>query len=360
MIKSVYIHIPFCTHICSYCDFPKVYYDCGYTKKYLKVLKEEIKQKYKGEIIDTLYIGGGTPSSLNILELKELFEITKIFKLSENYEFTFECNLENLNEEKLRLFQFYKVNRLSIGVQTFNKKFSKFLSRESIDTKIIKTAQKLGFNNINVDLIYAIPNQTINDLKKDLAKFIKLNISHLSTYSLMIEPNTLLGINYIEPIDEDLDYDMYKYICKFMKQNGFKHYEISNFAKVGFESKHNLTYWNNEEYYGFGMGASSYINDERTVNTKSITKYINNKYEYQIDKLDKRSKMEYEMILGLRKIDGVDLKKFQEKYKKDVKDVFDIESLLKKGELKLENNHLKIPEKYLYISNDILISFIDV
>ena len=360
MIKSVYIHIPFCTHICSYCDFPKVFYNCGYTKKYLKSLKKEIEQKYKGEIIDTIYIGGGTPTSLSIKELEELFDILSIFKLSKTCEFTIECNLENLTKEKLELFKTYNINRLSIGVQTFNEKLSRFLKRETIDTSIIKKAQDLGFNNINIDLIYAIPGETIEDLKNDLDNFIKLNINHLSIYSLMIEQNTMLSINKVKPIDEDLDYKMYRYIIDYMKNKGFKHYEISNFALCGYESRHNLTYWNNQEYYGFGMGASSYINNRRITNTKSITKYLNNIYEFESEKLSELEKMEYEMILGLRKIDGIDLDEFKKKYKKDVKEVFNIEKLLEKGELKLENNHLKIAEDKLYVSNDILISFIDV
>ena len=302
MIKSVYIHIPFCTNICSYCDFPKVYYNNCFIDKYLDALNNEIHEYYKNDKLKTLYIGGGTPSSLNIEELKKLFKIISIFKLEDDYEFTIECNLDDLTQEKLELFKKNKINRLSIGIQTFNEKHLKYLNREKPNIELIEYAKKIGFDNINIDLIYAIPNETLDDLKEDLDRFLKLNINHISTYSLIIEDNTQLKINNVVNIDDELDLNMYNLIRKTLKENGYNHYEISNFSKKGYESKHNLTYWNNEQYYGFGMGASSYIDNKRITNTKSITKYINNKYIIEEENIDINSKMEYEMILGLRKI----------------------------------------------------------
>lgn len=358
MIKSVYVHIPFCSHICSYCDFPKIFYSKKHIKDYLDCLKNEINSIYQNDVIDTLYIGGGTPTSLDSEELKYLFEILKVFKLNNNYEWTVECNLENLTEDKLKLFKEYGVNRLSIGIQTFNRKNLDFLNRKTCDTSIIYKAKELGFNNINVDLIYAIPDETIEDLKFDLEEFLKLDISHISTYSLMIEENTILAINKTKPIDQEIDYDMYKCICDTLEKNGYIHYEISNFSRSGYESKHNLTYWNNNEYYGFGMGASSYINDLRITNTKSLNKYLNKEYIYDSEKVNNKLKMEYEMILGLRKIEGIDLDKFKEKYHKDIREVYDIDKVLKEGKLIVENNHLKISKNYLYLSNEVLINFV--
>lgn len=358
MIKSVYIHIPFCSSICSYCDFPKLYYNKCWIDKYLISLNKEIEKRYKGEILDTIYIGGGTPSSLNLEELKKLFEILNKFKLNKNYEFTIECNLENLTEEKLLFFKNNKVNRLSIGIQTFNQKYLDFLNRKTCDTKLIEYAKSIGFDNINVDLIYAIPNQTLEELDKDLDRFLELNINHISTYSLMIEPHTVLGNNNIESINEELDYEMYKLICKKLKDNGYHHYEVSNFARNNYESKHNLTYWNNQEYYGFGMGASGYIKNIRYTNTKSITKYINGSYDYEQEEVTRKLQMEYEMILGLRKMTGVNMLDFKDKYQKNIEEVYNIEKLLKEGKLIKDNNNLKISDEYLYLSNEILINFV--
>lgn len=356
MIKSAYIHIPFCAHICTYCDFPKMLYDKKIADKYLSSLEKEIKLNYKDESLKTIYIGGGTPTSFSYTELKRLLDILNIFKKDTDYEYTIECNIENITEEKLKLFKEYGINRLSIGIQSFNKKILKYLNR-TINYDNIILAKKY-FDNINIDLMYAIKDETLDELKEDLDKIIKLDINHISTYSLIIEPNTILSIKGEEYIDEELDYEMYKLICETLKNNDYIHYEISNFSKKGYESKHNLNYWNNNEYYGFGMGASSYIDNKRITNTKSINKYINSEFMYETEMLNEKMKMEYEMILGLRKIEGVDLNVFKQKYNVELEKVFNIEKLLKEGKLIKENDKLKINENYLYLSNDILVNFI--
>lgn len=358
MSHSVYVHIPFCTHICTYCDFTKVFYQSNWVSKYLETLQKEINENYQNEIIDTIYIGGGTPSALSVIELTKLFEILKKLKTSINLEYTIECNLENLTKEKLQLFKKYGINRLSIGVQTFQNKFLKFLGRETCNTEIISYAKKIGFQNINIDLIYALPNQTIDDLKKDLECFLKLDVPHLSTYSLMIESHTMLYNQKVEPIDEDLDYQMYQTICKFLKNHDYEHYEISNFSKPGFESKHNLVYWNNLEYYGFGVGASGYLNGVRYANTRSITKYFNCDFREDEEYLTMQDKMAYEMILGLRKLKGVSINEFYSKYQKQIHEVFDIIELIGRKKLIKQDGYLKINEKYIYLSNDILVNFV--
>lgn len=358
MIRSAYIHIPFCTHICTYCDFTKVYYQKDWISKYLKSLKKEIVANYQNEVLDTIYIGGGTPSALTVSELQELFETLKILKRSNSLEYTIECNLENLTEEKLDLFKKYGINRLSIGVQTFQNRLLKFLGRETCDIKIISYAKKIGFQNINVDLIYALPNQTIEDLKDDLEKFLKLEITHISTYSLMIEPHTILYNRKVNPIDQDLDYQMYQTICKTLKEHGYEHYEISNFSKPGFESKHNLTYWNNFEYYGFGVGASGYTNRVRYTNTKSITKYLNGTFEREKELITKQDQMVYEMILGLRKLKGVSCKDFYQKYGQTIEKTFHLGKLRNQHQVKSDGNFIWIPEDLLYVSNDILVEFV--
>ena len=360
-MKSAYIHIPFCDSICSYCDFAKVYKNKDWIKKYLVELEKEIRNNYKNEILDTIYIGGGTPSSLEIEDLKALFNIIKIFKLSKNIEFTFECNIENIDYEKLKFLYEKGVNRLSIGVQTFNNRLLKYLNRNHNKDMVfnkISMMKDIGFKNINIDLIYAIPKETINDVKTDIEEFLKLDINHISTYSLIIESNTNLYIKSETNIDEESDYDMYKYICKTLKNNGYKHYEISNFSKDGYESRHNLTYWNNLEYYGFGMGASGYINGIRYDNTRSLTKYLKGKYLDCSNKVSKEEQIENELILGFRKIDGIKKQDFYNKYGIDIKNVNNINKLLKEKKLLENDKYIYINPKYIYTSNNILINFI--
>lgn len=359
---AVYIHIPFCQTICSYCDFCKLYYDKRWVKDYLIALQKEIIDNYKGEKVRTLYIGGGTPSILDIDELTFLFDILNIFDLSSLEEFTIECNVESLNLEKLTFFKNKKVNRISIGVQTFNKKHLSLLNRNHNKKdvfKIIKLIKEIGFNNINIDLIYGIPNQTLKDLKEDLKLFLKLNIPHISVYSLSIENNTKLKINNINEINDELNYQMYRYINKVLTKHHYVHYEISNYAKEGYQSKHNMVYWNNEEYYGFGLGACSYLNGIRKENTRSLTNYLKNKYQYKINLLTKKEMMENEMILGLRKINGIDKQVFKNKYKCKVETVFPIKKLIKDKVLIEKENKLFIPSEKLFIANEILINFLD-
>ena len=360
--KSVYIHIPFCDSVCSYCDFCKFIKNDEWIYNYLEELNEEIKQNYKGEIVNTIYIGGGTPSCLNIDELNKLFEIINIFNKSENIEFTFECNIENINEEKLKLLYNNGVNRISIGVQTFNNKFLKFLNRnhnkEMIKEKI-ELAKQTGFTNINIDLIYALKDQSIEDLKEDLNYFLELDITHISTYSLIIEPHTMLYIKNEENIEEDLDFEMYNTIIDTLGKNGYNHYEVSNFAKVGYESKHNLTYWNNNEYYGFGLGASGYINNIRYDNTRSINEYLKGNYILDKHELSREEQIENEFILGLRKIDGINKEEFFNKYNIDIKSIDVVNKLLKENKLLEDKKNIYINPNYIYVSNDILIEFIN-
>lgn len=354
---SVYIHIPFCSTICSYCDFPKIYSSICKKKDYLKSLKTEIQNEYAGEIIETIYIGGGTPSVLNVEELKELLEITNLFQ-KDIREFTVECNVESITEEKLILMKSYGVNRLSIGVETFQEHLLPILNRNHTKEIAIQRIQlaKKYFKNINIDLMYAIPNQGLNDVKKDLDIFEHLHLKHLSYYSLIIEPHTKLYNEKTEYVDADLDYKMYAYICKRLRS--YHHYEISNFSKKGYESIHNLTYWNNSEYYGFGMGASGYVNGVRYENTKNIHDYLSGVTKIEEYKLTQKEKQQEEMFLGLRKLDGISTKKFEEKYQEKVENVFEIKDLLKKGYLKQHKDNLYIPKKYIYISNEILVKFV--
>ena len=360
MVKSAYIHIPFCESICAYCDFCKFLYNNEWVDRYLKELKKEIELNYKGEDLKTIYIGGGTPSSLNLKQLKILLDICSVFKKTKNYEYTVEVNIENINEEKAILLKEYGVNRISVGVETFNSELLKVIERSHTKDMVLSKVLMLKkyFDNINIDLMYALPNETLSDVKSDLASFLSLDVPHISLYSLIIEQHTKFSVKKIEYIDEDLDYEMYKYINKVLKENGYIHYETSNYAKDGFQSMHNLTYWHNLEYYGFGIGASGYLNNVRYENTHSINNYLSGNYVMDSHELSKLESMQNFVILGLRMIEGISLSEFKEKYNQDLEDVFEIREMLEDGRLEINNNRLFINDKYTYLANEILINFI--
>lgn len=360
MIKACYIHIPFCRKICSYCDFCKVYYSTNLVKDYLDALDKEIKECYKGEVLDTIYIGGGTPSSLNSCELNRLFSIISNLNKSEDVEFTFECNIEDIKDELLQLLKNNGVNRISVGIESFDKKILKVLNRK-YDSDVVQKIElcKKYFDNINVDLMYAIPTENMNILKNDIDAILKLDVPHISTYSLIINKNTVMYNKHYTNIDEDIDYDMYNLIIKRFKDK-YKHYEISNFAKKGYESRHNLTYWNNEYYYGFGVGASGYIDNIRYDNTRSITKYISGKYKGEINNLSYNEKVENAFILGFRKIDGINIDDFITKYGFNPTKLDIVKNLVKENKLIIDEYNIKINDKYLYTSNDILINFLNI
>lgn len=352
---SIYIHIPFCSSICTYCDFCKLLINKKWINEYLDVLEKEIKQNYKGEFIKTIYIGGGTPSSLTVNQLKKLFDILKIFNTDSNTEITFETNSEDLTIEKIKFLKKH-VNRLSIGVQTFNEKILKTLNRKlNIDN--LNNAFK-EFDNINIDLMYGFKGQSINELKEDLNKIIKLNPKHISTYCLILEPNTKLYIDNYSPLEDDIEREMYDLIVKTLKENDFEQYELSNFAKKGYSSKHNLVYWNNQNYYGFGLGASGYIDNIRYDNTRSLTEYLKGNYILSKHKLSKKETIQNEFILGLRKTKGINKELFYKKYNLDIKEIPNVSKLLKEKLLLEDKENIYINPKYLYTSNEIMLNFI--
>ena len=359
-VSSAYIHIPFCRTICSYCDFCKFFYNEKIVDEYLKSLRKEIEKRYKKDKLKTIYIGGGTPSCLSLKQLKELFQITKNLILDKYYEFTIEANINDISEEKLKLFKENGINRISIGIETVNKKYMPFLNRyndkEDIINKIILV--KKYFDNFNLDLMYAFPNQTIEEVLEDLDFVSSLSPTHISIYSLIIEEHTKIYIDKVKPIDEELESKMYYKIIEYLEKKNYSQYEISNFAKKGYESKHNLVYWNNEHYYGFGLSASGYIDNIRYTNNRNILKYNNENYIYEKEEITKQIDMENELILGLRKREGIDKRVFLSKYSSTIEDNFDIIELKKNGLLEEDNNMLKIPLDKLYVSNSILVNFI--
>ena len=360
--KSVYIHIPFCQNICSYCDFCKFFYNEKWVDDYLEALNNEIKDNYCHEKIKTIYVGGGTPTVLNCQQLEKLLIVISKINLSYDYEYTFETNIESLNEEKIELLSHFGVNRVSIGVQSFDNGNLKLLNRTTDYQQLcnlMSILKKNKINNINLDLMYAIPGEDIDTLKKDINLLLGLNPTHISTYSLIIEPHTKLYIDGCEYIDEDIDYQMYQLINKELKKNNYIHYEISNFAKQGYESKHNLVYWNNLEYYGFGIGASGYINGYRYTNTRSFKDYVSGKYLSNKYLVSAKEQLENFFILGFRKIKGVNKKEFQKIFGYDIYQVDKIQSLIKDNKLIDDGDNIFIAPEYIYVSNEILLNFLN-
>lgn len=361
MSKNVYIHIPFCQSKCNYCSFvstPAI----EYKEEYLKSLMSEIKFHYKYEQLDTLYFGGGTPS---LLKLDEIEELMLFFNINKNTEITFEINPEGITKDYLICLNHLDVNRLSIGAQTFNDKILNELGRRHSSPDIehvVDMAKKALFKNISIDLMYGLPSQTLDDFKFDIKKALELDVNHISLYGLKIEKHCKFHSNKPENLpDDDMQAEMYRYAVEELTKNGFEHYEISNFAKKGFESKHNLNYWNNNEYYGFGAAAHGYTNNVRYANLKEILKYIDRPFfrpdEHQ---LSPQEKLEEEIFLGFRKTEGIDTKNINIKYDIDFDSKY--ADILEKY---LKTNHLKKTEKGyaltldgLLVSNVILAEFI--
>ena len=361
MARSVYIHIPFCKSICSYCDFCKVFYVKRWVKSYMDELYNEVADRYEGEIINTLYVGGGSPSQLNGEDFEKLEKIVNLFEFAPDYEFTFEANINDLNDIYLTKLKNIGVNRLSIGIESFNKDKLKLMGREADyenALKIIKIARSKGFNNINIDFIYGFPNENLNIVKEDLKKILKLKPDHISAYSLILEPNTRLYLHYKKGVSEDDEYEMYSYINKNLKKLGYNHYEVSNYALQNKESKHNLVYWKNEEYYGFGLGACGYQHEVRYENTKNLNKYLQGKYMEKRELVSIEDEKKNKLMLGLRLTRGINLNEWFLRYGDNLEQDENVKKLIKEKMLKIENNYLFINPKKMYIMNEILINLI--
>ena len=354
MATSVYIHIPFCRQKCNYCSFVS-FVKFQMKEQYLDALKKEIKHYYKGEPLKTLYFGGGTPSLLSPAEFRELITL---FKITKNTEITAELNPEKLTQEYLNNLKTAGINRLSIGCQTFDDKILKIIGRKhnSRDVKkAVEYAKNSGFENISLDFIYGLPNQTVEGFEKDLNTAKKMDIQHISLYGLKIDEGCYFYNHMPKNLpDEDIQADMYIKAIETLKD--FKHYEISNFGQP---SQHNLNYWNNENYYGFGVAAHGYIENTRYANTNSIEKYLQNplKHEDEI-KLSKQDQLEEEIFLGFRKMDGIDIHKINKKFDIDFETKYaDILKKYKNFFVKTKNGYTFNTEGIL-ISNTILADFL--
>ncbi|PNZ28787.1 coproporphyrinogen III oxidase [Staphylococcus petrasii] len=369
-VKSAYIHIPFCVRICTYCDFNKYFIHKQPVDEYLTALIEEMKTSQNREL-ETMYVGGGTPTALSEAQLERLLKaINSIFKI--NGEYSFEANPDELTFNKVKLLKDYGVNRISMGVQTFKPELLKILGRTHQTEDIynaVNNARKAGIESISLDLMYHLPSQTLEDFSDSLNRALQMDIDHISSYGLILEPKTQFYNMYrkgkLKLPNEDLGADMYQYLMKSLASTQFHQYEISNFAKPGHESEHNKVYWLNEEYYGFGAGASGYVNGERYSNLNPVQHYINAINNGKRPILTSNfptfeEKMEEEMFLGLRMNKGVNRQTFENKFNVSLNEVFGqtINQLKNKQLLTENNDYISLTERGKVIGNEVFEAFL--
>ena len=374
---GIYIHIPFCKQKCYYCDFSSYSNKCDEIPEYIRSLIKEIDEfDFKNYKVTTIYFGGGTPSYIDSDYINQILAKINEKIQYKNAEITIEVNPGTVTEKKLKDYIEAGINRISIGLQSTKNQLLKQIGRihtyeEFLDT--YNLAKKVGFKNINIDLMLGLPNQSIEDLKESLEKIVTLNPNHISVYSLIIEEGTpiskLLEEGKIQLPEEDEERRMYWYVKNFLELNGYNHYEISNFSKKGEESKHNMNCWNQEEYVGFGVAAHSYINGVRYSNTEKIEKYIENIqrlhntketiYEIHEKQTIKDKQKEY-MLLGLRKIEGVSIAKFKEKFVENPIFLFrkELDILSKENLLEIDGDKIRLTSKGLDLANQVWEEFV--
>lgn len=380
MIKEIglYVHIPFCKQKCYYCDFVSFDRKDDIIYDYIQAMKKEIElvsKEYDNSLVNTIYFGGGTPSYIKANYINEILEsIKNNFNIEKRAEITIEVNPGTVGKGKLDFYKKIGFNRLSIGLQSTDNKILKKIGRIHTFEDFLDTynlARKVGFANINIDLMIGLPTQSIDGLIKELDKIIFLNPEHISIYSLIIEENTkieqlILQKELILP-EEDYEREMYWYVKRVLEKSGYKHYEISNFAKIGYESRHNTNCWNQEEYIGIGVAAHSYMDGKRYANVPNIEIYIHsmffdeNKNRELLEMQDKESKEREFMLLSLRKLDGgVSKKVFYEKFNKKIETRFnkEINKLIKMGLLEENGDSIKLTDKGIDLANIVWREFV--
>lgn len=377
---GLYVHIPFCKRKCKYCDFISFACEENVYERYINALKNEIKVVSKNIMstiheVDTIYVGGGTPSLIDAKYIEEIIEtIYQNIKVAGNAEVTIEVNPGTVTREKLEVYKKLGINRLSIGLQSANNDLLNLIGRvhtyeEFLD--VYNMAREVGFTNINVDLMLALPTQTESVLVDSLLKVINLKPNHISLYSLILEEGTALEKEIEEGkyslIDEEIERKMYHKTKNILEKNGYNHYEISNFAKKGFESKHNLNCWDQKEYLGFGLAAHSYYRDKRFSNTQDLDEYINNIEKFIISKnvevheiQDREAKAKEFMLLGLRKIDGVSISEFERRFRVHPLFYFRFEiSRLEEEELiEVDLDKIRLTKRGLDLANQVFEAFV--
>ncbi|MFP3593044.1 radical SAM family heme chaperone HemW [Chryseobacterium sp. SIMBA_038] len=366
----IYIHIPFCKQKCSYCNF-HFSTSLNFKDEMIAAMKKEIflrKDELQNKNLHSLYFGGGTPSILSVDEINSMIdEVLKHFSFEKDIEITLEANPDDLDKNFVKGLSNSHINRLSIGTQSFFEEDLKLMNRAhnaSEAESSIKRAQDFGFENLSIDLIYGSPTSNLAIWKENLNKTIALEVPHISSYALTVEPKTALE-NWISkgkvanPKEEEQNEEFY-YLSDFLKDNGFDHYEVSNFAKPGFYSRHNSAYWKYKEYLGIGPSAHSYnghdIRSWNIANNQQYIKKLNSKIlAKETEILSQEDQFNEMIMIGLRTIWGVDLESLNNKFSNKILDTFqnDIKSKVSDGILVVENNHLKIPEKHWFMADGI-------
>ncbi|KGX93568.1 coproporphyrinogen III oxidase [Pontibacillus halophilus JSM 076056 = DSM 19796] len=375
MVSSVYIHIPFCQQICHYCDFTKFFYNEELANQYVEALENEIVTEVgrNKQAVRTIFVGGGTPTALSYKQLEHVLKtIEASFDVHNCLEYTFEANPGEFDEDKLALLMSYGVNRISLGVQVFDdEKLEEIgrLHRVKDVYESIRMFEKHGMTNVSIDLMYGLPGQTFEGFKKTLDEALALNLPHYSAYSLQIEPKTVFYQRYKKgklhkPVEE-VEADMFELLLNETEKSGVHQYEISNFAKPGYESQHNLTYWNNDYYYGFGSGAHAYLPGKRTVNIRPLPRYVKEANEsgrpiLHEEVIGKRETMEEQMFLGLRKVNGVSKSLFVHRFGIEIETLYkdELQYLKQKGWLEEDEDYVRLTRQGRIFGNEVFQEFL--
>ncbi len=365
--KGIYIHIPFCYSKCYYCDFVSFTNYNSKMEQYVNILCNEIRNTKIDDEIDTIFIGGGTPTTLKIEYIENIIKEVFNKKLVKDYEFTIECNPETVDKKYLQCLKGFGINRISFGLQSSNNDMLKKIGRVHNYEKFLesyKFAREVGFENINIDLMYNLPNQTLENWEKTLSDIIKLSPEHISAYSLIIEEDTkfykMIENNDFDVPSEDT-YVKFNEICfEKLKVAGYNKYEVSNYAKVGFECKHNLIYWELGDYYGFGLNAHSKIKDTRYSNTRDFVEYLKGVTCISQEKLTIQEIEEEFIFLGLRKTNGIYKEEYKNLFNKNFDCVYNdaIGFLEERNLIKNTNENIYVTEKGFHILDSIILELI--
>jgi len=373
---GIYIHIPFCAKKCLYCDFISYENKQEIIEQYIQALQSEIKTIGAGLVsapnIDTIYIGGGTPSFIDSKHIVSIINTIKAnYSISPNAEITIEVNPGTVTKEKLEDYKIIGINRISIGLQSTNDNLLKQIGRIHTYEQFLQTynlAREVVFKNINIDLMLALPNQTIEDLEDSLNKIVELNPEHISVYSLILEEGTklydLVEKEELDLLDEELERQMYWLVKNKLQEKGYIHYEISNFSKKGYESKHNLHCWEQKEYIGLGAAAHSYYNNTRYSNSEDLKEYIEHvgiKSYQTIHEIQTKEEQQKEyMLLGLRKIEGVRISDFKNKFTQNPLYIFrnELDKLIKEELVEVDINNIKLTKKGIDLANKVWEKFV--
>ena len=363
----IYVHIPFCRRKCNYCAFNSKVSDTAEKISYVEALIKEINLRGDNSKVETIYFGGGTPTTLTLNQLEKIIcALNKSFRVDELAEITIEANPGTVDEDYLRGLKVLGFNRLSLGVQSFDDELLKILGRihtSRAATETITLAKNF-FANVSVDLMYGLPNQTLQNLRRDVDQIKNLDVQHVSIYGLEVEEGTkffeLARAGKLNLPDENICADMYDFITETLPTLGYSRYEISNFAKKNFESRHNRGYWTGKKYFGFGTGAHSFDGKLRTSNVRDVATYIKNNVPIVEEVVTRQAAMEEFCFLGLRMTDGISARTFEKNFGENIFDVFGavIDKNVQRGLLKFDGDKIFLTARGMSLGNEVFADFL--